>query len=450
MRWFLLFLMCGAAAWIPAHAQTRHAKAPAAQPERYPIQTLTVEGNRNYTTAQILAVAGLKLKQLAGKADFDAARDRLVATGDFETVGYKFAPSADGHGYAANFQVVEAQPAYPIQFEKLGVPDKDLMGYLRGQDPLFAPFVAATKQALDRYTKWVQDYVTAHGGKDKIIAKMVPSGPGQMTIVFRPERADPPVAEVHFEGNQVIPTAALQKAISEVAIGVPYQEDRFRQFLDAAVRPLYDARGRVRVAFPNVTIEKAKDVEGLVVMVSVEEGGSYNLGNVGIQGAPDFEPGDLLKAGKFKSGELADFDEVGKGVDRIRKVLAHEGFVNSNIQIVRRIDESRKTVNVTLKIDEGPQYRFSALTVEGLDLNGEAAIRKMWTQKTGQPYNPDYARHFLDRVKEDGVFDNLGETRYESNIDDKTHTVQVTLYFKGAPPKKEKKRGGVGWEQDPQ
>jgi len=73
----------------------------------------------------------------------------------------------------------------------------------------------------------------------------------------------------------------------------------------------------------------------------------------------------------------------------------------------------------------------------------------MWTQKAGRPYNPDYARHLLERVKEDGVFDNLGETRYESNIDGQTHTAQVTLYFKGAPSKKEKKRRG-GWVQYPQ
>ena len=76
----------------------------------------------------MLAVAGLKVGQMAGKEDFEAARDRLVATGMFETVGYKFAPGGDRNGYAASFQVVEAQPAYPIQFDDLGVPEKDSKG----------------------------------------------------------------------------------------------------------------------------------------------------------------------------------------------------------------------------------------------------------------------------------------------------------------------------------
>ena len=36
---------------------------------------------QNYTAEQLLAVAGLKIGQVAGKSDFEAARDRLIATG---------------------------------------------------------------------------------------------------------------------------------------------------------------------------------------------------------------------------------------------------------------------------------------------------------------------------------------------------------------------------------
>ena len=58
----------------------------------WPIGKLNVEGNRIYSDEKILEAAGLKLGQLAGKAEFDAARDRLLATGAFESVGYKFEP----------------------------------------------------------------------------------------------------------------------------------------------------------------------------------------------------------------------------------------------------------------------------------------------------------------------------------------------------------------------
>jgi outer membrane protein assembly factor BamA len=87
-----------------------------------------------------------------------------------------------------------------------------------------------------------------------------------------------------------------------------------------------------------------------------------------------------------------------------------------------------------MHIDEGPQFLFGKLRIEGLDLNGEAAIRKMWTHQEGTPFNPEYPDYFLRHVHEEGIFDNLGETHAETKIDDKTHIVNVALYFKYAPP----------------
>ena len=65
-----------------------------AAPQKWPIESLSVEGLKNYSQQQVLEVAGLKAGQLATKEDFEAARDRLLKAGVFETVGYRFAPGA--------------------------------------------------------------------------------------------------------------------------------------------------------------------------------------------------------------------------------------------------------------------------------------------------------------------------------------------------------------------
>jgi hypothetical protein len=56
----------------------------------------------------------------------------------------------------------------------------------------------------------------------------------------------------------------------------------------------------------------------------------------------------------------------------------------------------------------------------------------MWKIEPGQPFQDGYPEAFLTRVREEGIFDNLGKTRAESNIDESTHTVDVTLFFSGA------------------
>ena len=106
----------------------------------------------------------------------------------------------------------------------------------------------------------------------------------------------------------------------------------------------------------------------------------------------------------------------------------------------RNIDDKAHVVDLVITMDPGPQYRMGKLEIDGLDINSEPAIRKIWTVRTGAPYQPDYPDSFLNDVRAQGLFDNLGKTRAEINIDENTHIVAVTLHFAGARDEDEKKR----------
>jgi hypothetical protein len=84
------------------------------------------------------------------------------------------------------------------------------------------------------------------------------------------------------------------------------------------------------------------------------------------------------------------------------------------------------------------------LTVVGLDLNGEAEINRIWTIKEGKPFDAEYPDHFLATVRQEGMFDNLGDTKPETKVDQQKHTVDVTLRFAGGAEGKgpERRRGG--------
>jgi outer membrane protein assembly factor BamA len=114
------------------------------------VEAFTVEGNHAYTAEQILAAAGLRAGQLGGKTEFDAARDKLEATGAFDNVSYRFAPSKDGEGYDVVFEVAEVGQLYPIRFEDLPARDDQLRAWLKQKDPLFGDKIPATKLVVDR------------------------------------------------------------------------------------------------------------------------------------------------------------------------------------------------------------------------------------------------------------------------------------------------------------
>lgn len=428
---FLILLLlwpCLAAEPAQGRKQTAKPKAGVAAPVRWPIESLSVEGNQNYSREQILAVAGLKVGQMAGKEEFEAARDRLVSTGAFENVGYRFEPSAGGKGYAASFQVVEIAQVYPFRFERLDAPTAELEEWLRRSDPLFGEKIPATEAVLERYSRTIEEFLAAKGKKETVIGRLTADEPERMVVVFRPAAPLPSVAEVRFTNNQVIPATALQNAIAGVGIGAVYTETRFRQLLDTTIRPLYEARGRIRVAFPKIQTAKAEQVDGLVVTVEVAEGESYELGEVRFQGEglPEQE---LRKAGDFKSGDVANFSEIHAGLERISKRLRREGYMRPETRLERHIQDEKKTVDLVVHVNKGPQFLFGKLILKGLDIHSEAAIRRLWAMKPGAPFNADYPDYFLQRIREDGVFDNLGKTKAVQQIDEEKRTVDVTLVF---------------------
>jgi len=428
----------------PAQKQAA-SQAPAG---RWPIASLMIEGNRIFSREQVLALAKLRVGQTAGKGDFEAARDRLLASGAFETVGYKFAQAGNGQGYAATLQITEVEQVYPVDFQDLHVSSLDLDATLRAKDPIYSrEKLPATQPVLERYKKWIEEYLKSKGIEEKIAGSVQPSFDGGYNIVFRPDRPLPAVAQVTFEGNQVIPQDKLRESIAG-AVGAPYTEDVFRQILASAIRPLYEDKGFVRVAFPELRIKPVEDVKGVHVFVTVSEGVSYELGQVVMDGPSPLPAAELIRAGEFKKGDVNVREHVNEGVEKIKKAVRRAGYLDAQVFSDRKIDDGKHVVNVAVRVDAGPLYHMGRLDIVGLDLSGEAEMKRIWTLQEGQAFNPEYPALFLKRVREGGMFDNLGQTKADVKVDEKAHVANVTLNFKGVPPVTEKKRGSRGgWGQ---
>jgi len=54
---------------------------------------------------------------------------------------------------------------------------------------------------------------------------------------------------------------------------------------------------------------------------------------------------------------------------------------------------------------------------------------------SGAPFRPSYPDQFLKDLRDQGIFENLGETRAEKTTNEKTQVVDVKLFFGAAKPK---------------
>jgi outer membrane protein insertion porin family len=441
MPWLLIvLLLCPFAldAQKRPPAKSRSA-AVAPAPKGFPVESIAIDGNKNYSRDQVLRIAGLKIGQIGTDKEFAAARDRLAACGAFDSVEMKFGPGPDKKGYVIEFRLSEAGPFFPVKFENLGIPDAQLTDTLKAADPLFGPSIPATKPFLNRYSQALQRLLAERNHNEPVWAGLVPDLSGNLAVVFRPNRPEPKVAVVKFVNNQVLPNTTLSNTFSAVAVGRPWSEPLIRQLLDTSVRPLYESRGRVKLSFPEIQAEKAKDVDGLVLTIKVDEGASYDVGEIRAEGA-GMTPEDVNKIANIKKGDIFNVEEINAGVGRVEQALRHDGFMKVKSRVDRDIREKTKTVNLLLHFDRGPQYNFGQLAIEGLDIQTEPFVRKMWVLKPGKPFNADYPNYFLDRLHEDGVFEKLGKTKAVLKPDDEKQIVDVTLVFSPLPKETPVKR----------
>ena len=130
---------------------------------------------------------------------------------------------------------------------------------------------------------------------------------------------------------------------------------------------------------------------------------------------------------KFQEGETANMRLVNESLAEMEKLLKAGGYLRAFGRYDREVNDSDRTVNIVLDIRPGDLYTFNKLTITGLDIVGEAVVKKRWDLKPGDSFNANYPKVFLSRVQR--MFDNLSKTDSKTKIDEESKKVDVELIF---------------------
>jgi outer membrane protein insertion porin family len=410
----------------PKKPRTPAPEAPGPGPKDdvvWPIESVRISGSQLYTSEELAPIAGVKPGEPMTEAALNAARQRLADTGLFASVGYEYKPAQGRNGYAVVFEVADFAERHPVKFARMNKPDEEILTELRKAVPLFRNPMPASQKLRDQTQRALESIV------GKVDVRMRSDRPGDLYVLFYPAGQPPVVAEVRFRGSSVIPARTLENTMNGVAVGVEFRESFFLELLRRNVTPLYEARGRILAQYPKITSAPSDRVKGLVITVEVDEGPSFQLGEIAVTGVPEAAEHDLLAPARLKKGDLANFDEVRAAQQRIHNALRRGGFMNVNSTVDRKPNEEAKTVDLTFHIEPGPRYVFGKVTFQGLDIHGEAAVKKMWGLDPGKPFNAEYPDFFLERIREERMFDNLKKTKAVIEPNHKTLVVNVTLVF---------------------
>lgn len=403
------------------------------------LRSISVTGNTTYASDAIAAASGLKVGERVTAAQIEQARQRLQEIQLFNSVAFEYRTTPGPKlQYDVKFTVIENPQLFPMRFERLGDPE-DIRTYLKEHVVLYNDRIPGTDASLQRYKAAVQAFVAQKQPDIKVRASISNDDPKELAVLFTPNVSAPTISQVEISGNEAVDSGSILRAVNEVAIGVPLSEMRLKMILDGAIKPVYAAKGYAAVSFPKVEVEPAKTNSGVIVKVQIKDGPQFKFGNVRFRGK-GVEEDEIRSAITFKPGQVFNSDQM----DNFRLELMHRmkrrGLLDASIVNETQVDDAKKAVNVTYNIVAGEPYTFSKLDVQGLDITTQPAIEKLWGEKKGQNFNPEYPDFFLKRVQEQGLFDNLADTSSDYTADSATHSVVVHLYFKGGKSKAEKER----------
>ncbi len=438
-------LFCALLLASVASAQTPKAKprprAPAAKQvaadETFALRSLRVEGLKRFTFDQVAPVLGLAVEQQVRMADIEKARDRLLATGCFEGVGWRY-EILPPRSLEVVLEVTEPGQFLPWMLDRVPVSKEEFEARARKEFPLMRDTLPPSDLVLERLARVLGQAAAEKGVSGPMGGRVTLVGKDQLTIVLGPKAPPPNVAGVRFVNTKAVRADYLQKEMVQLAIGTPFFEPNFRFLLENQIRPVYDSVGRLKASWKKISAAPAEGVFGVVVTVEVDEGPVFKLEKIHVRGTP-FSDEEIQEIGQFRIGETAGMSEIGKGILRILDHLKEKGHMKASCRASRRLWEDRQAVELFVDVDPGPVYAMGRLRIQGLDVTSEPAIRKLWAIKPGEPYRGGYAALFAQRIREMDLFDFLSEIRQEEKVDEKSQSVDVLLVFVGEKPKPPRK-----------
>jgi outer membrane protein insertion porin family len=315
------------------------------------------------------------------------------------------------------------------------VPVSDIEDALRDQNilPRFDTFI--DQATIRRIQTVIRTLYSDRGHAAATVTPvMTPIGGGPKLVRLTFQIDEGPVIkirEVDFQGNEAFDDGDLIGAMKENKPGKwwsfimstgTYHENKFEEDAEKVVE-FYQNRGylQARVGQPQIeTIEDSADGKKryIKLTIPVDEGVQYRVGTFDVAGNTAVKSDILRKAFKVKEGEIVKRETIVKGMEELHKLYGIFGYWQADAtpefcfrgtncatgEPLQPNGELPPIVDVTMRINEGKQYRVNRITFLGNTTTHDRVIRREMRVFEGGVFNSEALTESIKRLNQLGYF----------------------------------------------
>ena len=416
------------------------ALSPAIYAQSAKLHEVHVEGLKNLSEAQVVALSGLTPGAQVGRKDLQDAADALVRTGLFAKVNYKFETHNEST-LTVTF-AIEENPRLPVSYDNFPwYSDSELDDAVKKALPFYDGHLPQAGEVVERAASALKEFLSARDPKieitHQVIASPLSEGSEQQFHVEGPVLK---IASLEFSDPKLSQDLAVRAHLSEI-VDHPYSRIMIDVFLSEQIRPIYQQQGflqakigpsEVRLSMnPNQKLPNA-----IPVYVPCVPGPAYRWKGVEWKGNSAISTITLTNTLGMKAGELANGQAIEGAWERIREEYGQRGYLEAKVTPTPEFDDAAHTIAYQVAIVEGRQFRYGSMTISGMSLAGERQIQQAWMMKTGDLFDKKVFEDFLFNLEShrEKIFGEL-PVHYDTvghflQTDAEKGTVEVLLDFK--------------------
>lgn len=222
------------------------------------------------------------------------------------------------------------------------------------------------------------------------------------------------IKKIIFEGNRAMSSGKIKKVMetkewwlfSFITSSGYYQKARIDSDIEK-IKDLYFNNGFIKVVVGEPTIQLTEDKEGMIISIPISEGEQFKISSIELSGNKVFDENRIREKITMSKGELFSKEKLRKDIFSISDLYSQNGYAAISVTPDLSPDQDNKLVSVSLKIDEGEQYKIGRIEISGNTKTRDKVIRREVKLDEGDIYNSALIKRSYERINNLNFFETV-------------------------------------------